>query len=169
MVREVRTLNWCDLCFAADEHEEGTTHTISLNSRGGYAVIELCARHEAELLLPLQEVLVEHGRPARGEQAGQPVKTHGRKGTGGGYPCPVPGCNYGPYALPGGVSEHMRKKHPQPKRQTQESPQGELLPLDPFTCEVCGADFSESTRPSQALAGHRVRSHGIRKGEKASA
>jgi hypothetical protein len=175
MVREVRTLNWCDPCFAENVHEEGTTHTLSLSPKGGYAIIELCSRHEAELLLPLQEILSEHGRPAQADgEAAPPRAARGRKGEGT-YTCPVPGCTFGPYSHPGGLRSHISQKHrryqpvePQVKSAPAPDPELQLETTTTseesapsFVCEVCGADFSDSPRASQALGGHLWRTHKV--------
>jgi len=63
-VKEVQVLAWCDACRADDDEArvEGTTHKVRVDDVG-LLELEMCERHDKELLEPLRRLLGEHGAP----------------------------------------------------------------------------------------------------------
>ena len=65
-MKEVQVLAWCDACRAddAEARVEGVTHKVRVDDMN-LAEVELCERHDKELLEPLRRLVGEHGVPAR--------------------------------------------------------------------------------------------------------
>lgn len=151
MPRELITRDWCDPCFSAGEHNEGDTHTITLDRRKPRELI-LCERHGKELMEPLQALLddapIVDAPTSTRATATRPTVRAGSAGT---HPTqhgtPPPGHVAPPVLNP-----------PADLPAPTVGPEGETV----WTCEEHGLYFStkERARPSQSIRLHLRRVHG---------
>lgn len=68
MATERITVTFCDVCLTDGPRVEGETLKVSINAES--ATVDLCPRHERELLTPVRNLLAAHGR---GKNKPEPV------------------------------------------------------------------------------------------------
>lgn len=132
MPQVIRSL--CDLCFR-DGEESAAGHTFEATLSGVRPrLVLLCERHHAEWWLPFVSVL-DSCPPLTTDPARTRGRPPGRRHSDGEpgsavFPCPVGGCEYGPYASRTALVDHVGKRHP-----------GVSLPTsDPVACPAEGCD-----------------------------
>lgn len=145
MVREIIT--WCSPCFAEDVREQATTVVVALDG-GKPRALDVCERHNKELVEPLRELLAELG------QLVDPASSHSSSE----HVCSIAGCGKS-YKSGQSLGKHMRRVHNMAMGD-QSSP-AEPLPDESHMRHQCpeeGCDRGFDT--PQGLGAHRSRLHG---------
>ena len=140
-MKELIVRAWCDACIADDDtaRAEGTTSKVSIDVLGPLE-LELCERHEKELLEPLRRLLAGHGSSPEPKNASRPAPPPSLPPM---RDCPLCRANVTQYALPTHIYSVHGGLHPDDPQPRQTGP-----------CPECGKAF-------QQLANHRNRAHGI--------
>lgn len=79
MATERITVTFCDVCLADGNRVEGEPLKVSVNAES--AAVDLCCKHERELLTPVRNLLAAHGR-GKNKSAPVAVPSNGSKNRG---------------------------------------------------------------------------------------
>lgn len=161
MAREVRVLLWCDPCLGEETQEPGEELTLGLPtvSNNHLKTLTLCERHRKEIYEPLAVALGEFGvRPESTPKSSAPkapgaVPMSTRKSNtrgGGGFPCPVEGCD-ADLSTRNSLQGHVVRTHNRTLDQLDDDA--------PFPCGQ--ADCGIAFKFPQHLALHLKKTHGV--------
>jgi hypothetical protein len=156
-MREVKVHIYCDVCYhqTRDRIEGATTSPIDIP---GYKpkTLDVCERHDKELLGGLRELLAEHGTKPTIEDLSRPKRlqlARDYQEPKASYPererwtCPVPGCET--ELNRGGAIMHLYSVHTEAG---DRPPQPDKCPTPECIYEAVG-------KPGSVMARHRLSAH----------
>lgn len=99
----------CDVCASATKPRDVEAKTVTTTINGKSFEIELCEKHTNQLITPLHEALLAHGRTVRNKARKVSAATSRPRtytaDVDGNYPCPEPGCDKS-FTSPQGIGRH---------------------------------------------------------------
>lgn len=148
----------CDAC-TAEGLEDTTATAYRLTLEAVTREIDLCERHELDLLAPLRKLLDEHGQPVAVEQPRQPASSTPR------VACPDCGKQL---KTRDSLAKHLKRIHGKMLSELDDGDQAKLIELDiddadqkPYECPDCHQRFATP----QGKGAHRSRAHGYVAGD----
>lgn len=175
MVKEIRTLTWCDLCQDEDVQEEAVYPDLSIalgigSKLGKPRTLDLCEMHHKTVYEPLESMLDAFGAPVGGGSR-YAARDSGPSGQSSPIECKFPGCGKA-LANQASFSGHVRQMHgltigeyreqygaPADDRKFIGEP---VAKCDQPGCDVVYSHEKGNPRPGQALAIHLSKDHGIK-------